>query len=133
MKSIHRLTGTLFAVIVALVLTAPAGLAADTTAVFKGGKVNGGTATHVKEGNKHILKLSDDFQQKIDTPDPHWQVVDSKGNTYLLQRFEIKEGKANRQITVPGNVGDIAKVQFWCAFAEVVLGEASFPAPIKMK
>jgi hypothetical protein len=133
MKTLFRFTALLFAAIVALTLTAPAGLAAETTSVFKGGKVNGGTANHVKEGNKHILKLSDDFQQKIDTPDPHWQVVDSKGETHLLQRFEIKDGKVHRQITVPDDVKDIAKVQFWCAFAEALLGEASFPSPVALK
>ena len=133
MKNILRFTAPLFAAFVAIALAAPAGLAADTTAVFKGAKVNGGTATHSMEGNKHILTLSDDFQQKIDTPDPHWQVVDSRGQTHLLDRFEVKGGKVNRKITVPGDANDIAKVQFWCAFAEVVLGEASFPAPIKVK
>jgi len=28
-------------------------------------------------------------------------------------------------------VKDIAKVQVWCSFAEALLGEASFPAPLK--
>ena len=133
MKTRLRFTGPLFAAIIALMLAAPGGLAAETTTVFKGAKVNGGTVTHAKEGNKHILKVSADFQQKIDTPDPHWQLTDSKGNTYLLDRFEIKGGKVNRQITVPDDVKDIAKVQFWCAFAEVLLGEASFPNPVAMK
>jgi hypothetical protein len=133
MKTLLRFTGPLFAVIAALLLTAPAGLAAEKTTVFKGVKVNGGSVTHAKEGNKHILKVSDDFQAKIDTPDPHWQVTDSKGTTYLLDRFEIKGGKFNRQITVPVNVKDIAKVQFWCSFAEALLGEASFTSPVAMK
>ena len=133
MKTLLRFTGPLFAVFVALLLTASAGLAAEKTTVFKGGKVKGGTVTHAKEGNKHILKVSDDFQAKIGTPDPHWQVTDSKGKTYLLDRFEIKGGKVNRQITVPDNVKDIVKVQFWCAFAEALLGEASFPSPVAIK
>jgi hypothetical protein len=75
--------------------------------------------------------LSNDFQQKIDTPDPHWQVVDSKGNAYLLQRFEIKDMKMHRKIMLPAYVPDVAKVQFWCAFAEVNLGEAAFDKPVK--
>lgn len=133
MMTLYRFTAPLFAAIVAIALAAPAGLAAEKTTVFKGAKVNGGTVTHIKEGNKHILMLSDDFQKKIDTPDPHWQVVDSKGKTYLLDRFEVKGGKSIRKISVPDDVKDIAKVQFWCAFAEVVLGEASFPGPIAMK
>jgi len=28
-------------------------------------------------------------------------------------------------------VKDIAKVQVWCAFAEVLLGEAGFSSPVK--
>jgi len=36
-----------------------------------------------------------------DTPAPHWQVVDSRGNTYLLQRLKIKGDKFNKSITVP--------------------------------
>lgn len=30
----------------------------------------------------------------------------------------------------PVQVNDIAKVQIWCAYAEVLLGEASFAKPI---
>ncbi len=119
----------LFAVL-ALALASP-GFTAEKSTVFKGAKVNGGTVTFSKEMNKKVLTLSDDFQNKIDTPDPHWQVVDSKGNTYLLDRFEVKGMKLNRKIAVPDYVHDIAKVQFWCAFAETLLGEASFAKPMK--
>jgi hypothetical protein len=35
------------------------------------------------------------------------------------------------QINVPGYVRDIAKVQVYCAWAEVLLGEASFPAAVR--
>ena len=97
---------------------------------FQGPKANTGTATHSKEGNKNILTLSPDFKVP-DTPAPHWQVVDSKGNTYLLQRLKIKGDKYNQTITLPSYIHDVAKVQIWCAFAEVLLGEASFPAPVK--
>jgi hypothetical protein len=31
----------------------------------------------------------------------------------------------NRSITLPAYISDVAKVQFWCAYAEVLLGEAS--------
>ena len=34
--------------------------------------------------------------------------------------------KMHRSITLPAYISDVAKVQFWCAYAEVVLGEASF-------
>jgi hypothetical protein len=96
-----------------------------TSKKFSGAKVNDGTVTHVKENGKNILKLSADFKVP-DTPDPHWQVVDSKGNVFLLQRLGIKGDKINTQITLPTYVKDIAKVQIYCAWAEVVLGETTF-------
>lgn len=100
------------------------------TVVFKGAKVNGGTVTHEMKDGKHVLTWSDDFKIP-DTPAPHWQVVDSKGSVYLLQRLKVKDDKLNRTITLPAYVQDVAKVQIWCAWAEVVLGEAAFDAPIK--
>ena len=113
-----------------LTVFATQGLAGDshTTKPFSGVKVNGGTATHSKQGKHNVLTLSDDFQVP-DTPAPHWQVVDSKGNTYLLQRLMIKGDKFNKEIEVPSYVPDIAKVQIWCAWAETLLGEASFDSP----
>jgi hypothetical protein len=66
------------------------------------------------------------------SPDPHWQVVDSKGTVYLLDRLKLKDDKINTSITLPAYIPDVAKVQMWCAWAEVVLGEASFTAPIAM-
>ena len=101
-----------------------------TTGKFSGVKVNGGTVTHTTEGGKQMLMWSDDFKIP-DTPAPHWQVVDSKGNVYLLQRLAIKDNKQNRTITLPSYISDVAKVQIWCSFAEVLLGEASFPTPVK--
>jgi hypothetical protein len=92
---------------------------------FSGAKVNEGTVTHKKEGGKNILEVSADFKVP-DTPDPHWQVVDSKGQVFLLQRLGIKGDKVNRQITLPAYVKDVAKVQIYCAWAEVVLGETTF-------
>ncbi len=101
-----------------------------TTTVFQGKVVNGGTVTHVREGSKSILRLSDDFQIP-GSPDPHWLVIDAKGETHLLQALKLKEGLSNRQIVLPHHVPNVAKVQIWCAFAEVVLGEASFEKPVK--
>jgi hypothetical protein len=101
-----------------------------TSAKFEGVKANTGTVTHSKQGNMNVLSLSNDFVVP-DTPAPHWQVVDSKGNTYLLQRLKIKGDKYNQTITVPAYVKDIAKVQIWCAFAETLLGEAKFATPVK--
>jgi hypothetical protein len=50
----------------------------------------------------------------------------------LLQRLVIKGDKFNKSITVPAYVHDIAKVQIWCAWAEVNLGEASFEKPLQL-
>ncbi len=99
------------------------------TGTFKGAKVNGGMTAHVHKDGRHVLTWSDDFTIP-DTPAPHWQVVDSKGNVYLLQRLKIKDDKLNRTITVPDYVQDIAKVQIWCAWAEALLGEAAFEQPV---
>lgn len=107
------------------------GFAADahTTSKFEGVKANSGTAAHARSGNTDTLTWSDDFKIP-ETPAPHWQVVDTKGNTYLLNRLAIKGDKQNRTIALPAYINDVAKVQIWCAFAEVLLGEASFSKPI---
>src|SRR5258708_2771604 len=99
-----------------------------TSAQFAGAKANKGTVTHTVQSGKNILTLSDDFKTP-ETPAPHWQVVDSHGHAYLLQRLVIKGDKFNKSITVPDYVHDIAKVQIWCAWAEANLGEASFEEP----
>jgi hypothetical protein len=113
-----------------LLFTATTALAADqTTRPFTGKAVNGGTVTATQMGGKTVLTLSRDFQVP-GSPDPHWQVVDSKGTVYLLDRVKLKDDKVNASITLPGYVPDVAKVQMWCSWAEVVLGEAPFSAPI---
>lgn len=96
---------------------------------FAGVKANTGFVTASKEGGKLVLTLSDDFVVP-DTPAPHWQLVDTKGNVYLLNRLKIKEDKYNKTLVVPAYVKDVAKVQIWCAWAEVLLGEASFARPV---
>jgi hypothetical protein len=68
-----------------------------------------------------------------DTPDPHWQVVDSKGTVYLLQRLPVKgvlTDRVNMQITLPAYIKDVAKVQIYCAWAEAVLGETTFDSTL---
>lgn len=107
------------------------GFAADahTTTKFEGVKANTGTATHARSGNIDTLTWSDDFKIP-ETPAPHWQVVDTKGNVFLLNRLAIKGDKQNRTIALPAYVHDVAKVQIWCAFAETLLGEASYSKPI---
>ena len=78
-----------------------------------------------------MLTLSSAFQVP-DTPDPHWQVVDSKGTVYLLQRLPVKslgglaKDRITTSITLPGYIKDVAKVQIYCSWAEAILGEASF-------
>ena len=96
-----------------------------TSKPFKGAKVNGGTVTETMQGGRIVLTLSDDFVDPK-TPDPHWQVVDSKGNLYLLQKLSIKGDGFNKSITLPAYIKDVAKVQIWCAWAESLLGEAAF-------
>jgi hypothetical protein len=109
----------------ALVVATAASAQSHTSKPFSGAKVNAGTVTHSAQGGKHVLTLSDDFKVP-DTPDPHWQVIDSKGTVFLLQRLGIKGDKVNRSITLPAYVKDVAKVQIYCSWAEAVLGEAPF-------
>jgi hypothetical protein len=104
--------------------------AAETTGKFEGGQANTGSATFASEGGKRTLTLSPDFVVPS-TPDPHWQVVDSSGAVYALARLPIKGDAVNRSIELPAYVPDVAKGQIWCAFAETLLGEASFAAPVK--
>ena len=83
-----------------LLLSAVAAFAVLTTAAapapvtkvsrpFTGAKVNGGTVTMVMDAGKVTLTLSSDFQVP-DTPDPHWQVVDGRGQVFTLERLMIK-------------------------------------------
>ncbi len=97
---------------------------------FQGAKANKGFVTHTTVNGKSTLTLSDDFIPP-QTPDPHWQVVDSNGKTYLLDRLMTKGEKVKKSIVVPDYVPDIVKVQIWCAFAEANLGEAAFDHPVK--
>jgi hypothetical protein len=120
----------------ALTMTSTLALAQNRTSKpFSGAKVNGGTVTSSVKDGKTVLTLSDDFKVP-DTPDPHWQVVDSKGTVFQLQRLGVKslgglaKDRVNMSITVPGYVKDVAKVQIYCAWAEAVLGETTFDAPL---
>ena len=123
---------TILASLTAFAIAAMSSFADDghKSGPFQGTKANTGYVTHTTEGGNSVLTLSQDFKAP-ETPDPHWQVVDSHGNIYLLQKLSIKGDKMNRKITVPTYVPDIAKVQMWCAFAEVNLGEAVFEHPVK--
>ena len=121
---------TLVAATVSFAATATA---SHTTSQFQGAKANTGTATFFKENGQKMLKVSDDFKVP-DTPAPTWRVVDSKGNVYTLDAFKIKEGLGNgekRQVVVPAYVSDVVTVQVYCAWAQVLLGEAKFASPQK--
>jgi hypothetical protein len=98
------------------------------TGQFQGPKANTGYAIARRDNGRLILSVSDDFKIP-DTPAPSWQVVDTAGNTYLLNQFKIKGG-TNRQVRLPTYVKDVAKVQVWCSYAEVLLGEAPFASPV---
>ena len=132
LRQVRSFRVALLSALLVAVLTVSTGFAADVTTPFTGKAVNGGTVTHEMQGGQHRLSVSADFKLP-DSPDPHWQVVDAKGNVYLLDRLKLKDDKINRSITLPTFIPDVAKVQMWCAWAEVVLGEASFAQPVAMQ
>jgi hypothetical protein len=101
----------------------------NVSTTFSGPEVNQGRVSCARAGDGIGLTLSPDFVIP-DAPAPHWQVLDSTGNAYLLQRLKVAGDRENRSIAVPGYVKDVAKVRIWCAFAEVTLGEASFDRPV---
>ena len=106
---------------------------AHNSGQFQGPKANKGHVTHSTRDGKSVLTLSDDFVVP-DTPDPHWQLVDSDGNVYLVDKLKTKAfigDKYKKEIAVPSYVKNVSKVVIWCAFAEVNLGEASFSSPVK--
>ena len=123
---------SVFALVVTFV-TASVSFAANgthTSSKFEGPKANTGTVMHSIENGKSILRVSADFKVP-DTPAPTWRVVDSKGNIYTLDAFKIKGGNGEkREVVVPSYVHDIVKVQVYCAWAEVILGEANFASAI---
>ena len=127
-------TRTFGVAIAAFLLVAGAALADHNmehhkSSMFAGPKANTGTVSHLIENGRSVLRVSEDFKVP-DTPAPTWRVVDSMGTVYTLDAFKTKSGE-KREVTVPAYVRDIAKVQVYCAFAEVLLGEASFPSPVK--
>jgi hypothetical protein len=60
---------------------------------------------------------------------PGERVVDSQGNIYTLDAFKIKGGE-KREVSVPAYVKDIVKVQVYCAWAQVIPGEAGFSSAV---
>src|SRR5437764_7532395 len=131
-KQLNRVL-SLFAVMAMLVTvnSFAAKLDVHTSSKFEGPKANTGTVSHFVENGKSMLKVSDDFKVP-GTPAPTWRVVDSKGNVYTLDAFKIKSGNnEKREVVVPSYVQNIVKVQVYCAWAEVLLGEASFSSAVK--
>ena len=116
--------------VIGALIFSPAATAAQsrTSRPFAGVKANTGSVTLSSNGSARTLTLSEDFKAP-EAPDPHWQVVDNEGRVYLLQKLTVKGltgDKMNRSITLPAYIKSVAKVQFWCAYAEVLLGEAAF-------
>ena len=135
MKQLNRVLSVL--AVAALLVTAnsfAAKMDVHTSSKFEGAKANTGTVMHYNENGKSMLKVSDDFKVP-DTPAPTWRVVDGKGNVYTLDAFKIKGtlgGNAEkREVVVPAYVSNIVEVQVYCAWAEVLLGEASFSQAVK--
>src|SRR5437899_11882650 len=131
MKQFSRLL-SVFALTALLAVSAvwAASMDTHTSSMFQGPKANTGTVAHSLENGKSILRVSADFKVP-DTPAPTWRVVDSKGNIYTLDAFKVKAGNnEKREVVVPSYVHDIVKVQVYCAWAEVLLGEAAFTSPI---
>jgi len=129
----RSLTRALVATAVATLVVLPcdAAFADHVSKPFTGAKANTGTVTMSMQDGKRVLTLSADFVPPM-TPDPHWQVVDAQGTTYLLDRLFVKPDQTLRKsVTLPAYVGDVAKVQMWCAWAETLLGEAAFETSIK--
>lgn len=100
--------------------------------MFKGVEVNMGHVSVSHKNGRTMLSLSPDFVIPK-APAPSWQIVDSKGNKYLLNQLRIAGDKTNLTITLPKYIHDVAKVQIWCSFVETVLGEASFSKPVEVR
>jgi hypothetical protein len=78
------------------------GFAADghTTSNFEGVTANPGVTTQVREATRDTRAASDDVKI-LETPSLRWQVMDSKGNVYLLTPVQTKEGKAFVEYVIP--------------------------------
>jgi hypothetical protein len=119
------------ALIISALMLCVAAVAQDahTSSQFQGPKANQGHVTHSTRDGKSVLTLSDDFVVP-DTPDPHWQLVDSDGNNYLVDKLKKKGDKVQKEIVVPSYVKNVSRVVIWCAWAETNLGEATFSSPV---
>ncbi len=103
----------------------------NMTATFMGPEVKGSMVSAGMQNGMRMLTLSDDFVTPA-APAPHWQIVDSMGNATLLRRLVTLGDVFHKSVMVPATVKDVAKVQIYCAYAEAVLGEATFAKPMTM-
>ncbi len=132
MKFTQLLWLTAVAIFLAMFTMTAAAQDMHQSSKFQGPKANTGYVSHSNRDGKIVLTLSDDFVVP-DTPDPHWQVVDSNGTVYQLDKLKVKSllgDKFKKEITLPSYIRNVSKVQIYCAWAEVVLGEASFSSPM---
>ena len=61
----------------------------------------------------------------------HPEEYEGRSLTQIWDAFKIKGGNGEkREVVVPPYVHDIVKVQVYCAWAEVILGEANFASAI---
>jgi len=97
----------------------------NVSTMFQGPEVKQGTVTLEGDGPMRMLTLSGDFMVP-DAPAPHWRVVNAAGEAHLLQRLVTVGDRFHQSIPVPTFVGEVSRVQIYCAFAEAVLGEVSF-------
>src|SRR6266849_3523176 len=101
----------LFVTVLGVSVSNVAAQSGHTSSQFQGPKANKGTVTHSIKDGKSVLTLSDDFVVP-DTPDPHWQVVDSDGNVYLLDKLKTKAfigSNFKKEIVLPSYVKNVAK------------------------
>ena len=98
-----------------------------TSSQFQGPKANKGTVTHSIKDGKSVLTLSDDFVVP-DTPDPHWQVVDSDGNVYLLDKLKTKAFIGNNALSVTAVTSVAGKLRSFAEIFFVPFAEAAFAA-----
>ena len=100
-KSMFKM-GLLSMVAAAGLFGASNGFPADghTTSNFEGVTANPGVTTQAREATGDTRAASDDVKIP-ETPAPRWQVVDSKGNVYLLTPLQTKDGKASVEYVVP--------------------------------
>jgi hypothetical protein len=57
------------------------------------------------------------------------KVTDSSASDKLKTKA-LGDNDFKKEIALPAHTKNVAKVQIWCAFVEMNLGEASFSSPV---